>query len=340
MSLPPPLLLSIDCCDQRTIVGLVSGDQVIAVAQTPPDVRSAISLVPTIQSLYQAATLRLQQDRTELSSPQYRMEGKTLGLGDTEVVAITYGPGSFTSLRIGLTVAKTLAYAGGLPLLGINSLDVLLAAGRATCSSGSASAADAGRSPNSQLSERDSQPIRPKLGLATKAAYRGQYYHKAVEFGTEPVPPPSSETLHARIAAYQSRQSEGSAQTQVADSTIAQWACAQPDAAQTAVPEHTATAALWHTHRPTQMSPLGEVREQMNHDAGSAPLLLVGDLAAELVKLSDSAFHCAPPTPDERVAAMAQLAWQTLVATPSELWSPMLVQPTYYRVSAAEEATR
>jgi tRNA threonylcarbamoyladenosine biosynthesis protein TsaB len=42
-------------------------------------------------------------------------------------VAVTKGPGSFTGLRIGMAVAKGLAVAEGLPLVGIPPLDVVAA---------------------------------------------------------------------------------------------------------------------------------------------------------------------------------------------------------------------
>jgi tRNA threonylcarbamoyladenosine biosynthesis protein TsaB len=43
-------------------------------------------------------------------------------------VAVTKGPGSFTGLRIGLSVAKGLAVAQHLPLVGVPTLDVVAAA--------------------------------------------------------------------------------------------------------------------------------------------------------------------------------------------------------------------
>jgi tRNA threonylcarbamoyladenosine biosynthesis protein TsaB len=45
--------------------------------------------------------------------------------GDVELVAVTVGPGSFTGLRIGVTTAKTLTYAVGAQLIGVNTLEVI-----------------------------------------------------------------------------------------------------------------------------------------------------------------------------------------------------------------------
>jgi tRNA threonylcarbamoyladenosine biosynthesis protein TsaB len=44
-----------------------------------------------------------------------------------ELVAVAVGPGSFTGLRLGVTTAKTLAYAVGAHVLGVNTLAVLAA---------------------------------------------------------------------------------------------------------------------------------------------------------------------------------------------------------------------
>jgi tRNA threonylcarbamoyladenosine biosynthesis protein TsaB len=50
-----------------------------------------------------------------------------LGIGDVEGLAISIGPGSFTGLRIGLGLAKGLAFAGGLPLATVPTLEALAA---------------------------------------------------------------------------------------------------------------------------------------------------------------------------------------------------------------------
>jgi len=44
-----------------------------------------------------------------------------------KAIGVAIGPGSFTSLRVGLSLAKGLAMAGHIPLIGIPTLDVLVA---------------------------------------------------------------------------------------------------------------------------------------------------------------------------------------------------------------------
>jgi tRNA threonylcarbamoyladenosine biosynthesis protein TsaB len=46
---------------------------------------------------------------------------------EVELIAVSLGPGSFTGLRVGVTTAKTFAYAMGAEVLGVDTLEVIAA---------------------------------------------------------------------------------------------------------------------------------------------------------------------------------------------------------------------
>ena len=48
-----------------------------------------------------------------------------LGLKDIEAIAVTTGPGSYTGLRVGLSAAKGLGFALNIPLITINTLEMM-----------------------------------------------------------------------------------------------------------------------------------------------------------------------------------------------------------------------
>lgn len=56
------------------------------------------------------------------------LEQHKLQATDLDLVAVANGPGSFTGLRVGVTAAKTLAYAAAAEILGVDTLEVIAAA--------------------------------------------------------------------------------------------------------------------------------------------------------------------------------------------------------------------
>ncbi len=74
--------------------------------ELPSDRRTAQALLPTLHELLN------------------RCDWKA---GDLELVCVTSGPGSFTGLRLGITTAKTLAYATGAELVGVSTLATIAA---------------------------------------------------------------------------------------------------------------------------------------------------------------------------------------------------------------------
>lgn len=377
----PPLLLMIDCSDAQASVGLAElspaaiewagispadPSQIVrAMSVTPADTRTAVSLVPTLQTLYRAAGEPLQR---------------------TAAVAVTYGPGSFTSLRIGLTIAKTLAYAWGVPLIGVNALDLWL---RAVQRQKSAPPR------NSPHPVTPSPVTPPPVTYAYKPAYRGLWYTKQVVFhGGSPANPgighgPSLEVaeLTERLAlARRHTTSAADADAPSPDAaTITDWACHQPDPTQTPWSEAQAGQPFWSVLQATQMVPAtqlwrpsarvaggtrqtpGDLQTPGTARAGSAPGGTDGTWVVDWPRVdgppvdwtglgerngdaedagatgaagdaSVEPHFWSAPNAAQLMAALAELAWHGLAHAPLESLDPRYLQPVYFRPSAAEEA--
>ena len=100
------LILAFDCSSPAGSVAVLEGPRVLASEKLDPAKRSAQTLAPAVARSLQAAG----------------KEPKGVLL-----IATTVGPGSFTGLRVGVTLARTLAYALKCDLVGLNTLDVLAA---------------------------------------------------------------------------------------------------------------------------------------------------------------------------------------------------------------------
>lgn len=102
------ITLALDTATRDTAVALLDGDRLLAEACEPARSHSK-TLLPMIERLLGQAGLEGEQ-----------LEGLAVGIG----------PGSFTGVRIGLTVAKALAHANGLRLVGVSTLRALAENGR------------------------------------------------------------------------------------------------------------------------------------------------------------------------------------------------------------------
>ena len=97
-------VLSLETSGTTGSVAVLDGADLIAERNLPGGQRSAQSLVPTIQSLLAQVGWKISQ---------------------VNLLTVTSGPGSFTSLRIGVSTAKALAYAIGAEILGVNTLEAI-----------------------------------------------------------------------------------------------------------------------------------------------------------------------------------------------------------------------
>ncbi len=53
------------------------------------------------------------------------LDSQGLEIGDCDAVCVSAGPGSYTGLRVGVSTAKGLCFAAGIPLLAVGTLDIL-----------------------------------------------------------------------------------------------------------------------------------------------------------------------------------------------------------------------
>ena len=79
----------------------------------------------------------LTHSRTLLPMAEDMLKNAELKLSDVDLIAVAHGPGSFTGIRIGVSMVKGLAWAGEKPCVGVSTLEALawhgLAAGGYVC---------------------------------------------------------------------------------------------------------------------------------------------------------------------------------------------------------------
>lgn len=67
----------------------------------------------------------LTHSRTLMPLVDSMLHNASLTLDDIDLIAVAHGPGSFTGLRIGVSAAKGLAWAKGLPCCGVSTLEAM-----------------------------------------------------------------------------------------------------------------------------------------------------------------------------------------------------------------------
>jgi tRNA threonylcarbamoyladenosine biosynthesis protein TsaB len=87
-----------------------------------------IALYDGLDVLGEYAWRSSQRHTVELAPAIANLLARTgLAMDNIQALGVALGPGSFTSLRVGLSLAKGLALARHLPLIGISTLDIIAA---------------------------------------------------------------------------------------------------------------------------------------------------------------------------------------------------------------------
>ena len=98
------MLLAIDSATRKIGIALYNGVEVLHEAVWSSKNRHSVELSPAIESALERAGHQIT---------------------DLEVIGVAVGPGSYTGLRIGMAVAKGIALARHIPLVGVSTFDIL-----------------------------------------------------------------------------------------------------------------------------------------------------------------------------------------------------------------------
>ncbi|MGA9226601.1 MAG: tRNA (adenosine(37)-N6)-threonylcarbamoyltransferase complex dimerization subunit type 1 TsaB [Mesobacillus sp.] len=103
-------VLSIDTSNYVLGIGLLDGETVMGEYISNIKKNHSVRVMPAIQTLMNECSIKP---------------------GDLSKIVVAEGPGSYTGVRIGVTIAKTLAWTLNIPMSGVSSLEVAAAsAGR------------------------------------------------------------------------------------------------------------------------------------------------------------------------------------------------------------------
>lgn len=98
--------LGIDTANSPLAVAIVKDGQILAAEVTNIKVNHSAGVMPAIDQIFKKVNM----------SPK-----------EIDAIAVSQGPGSYTGVRIGVTIAKTLSWTLQKPLVGVSSLQVLAA---------------------------------------------------------------------------------------------------------------------------------------------------------------------------------------------------------------------
>ena len=96
--------LLIDTATTNLVVAIIINGEIVYIYNNNDGHDTSSKMMPILAEAFSNAKLKLQ---------------------DIDKIFVVNGPGSFTGIRVGLTVAKTMAYALNIPIIPLSSLEVM-----------------------------------------------------------------------------------------------------------------------------------------------------------------------------------------------------------------------
>lgn len=98
------IVLAIDSSGASASAALTDGEKLLAVCTSASQQKHSVTLMPMVRGVLDCVGITI---------------------GDVELFAVNSGPGSFTGVRIGISLVKGLAFGSGKPVASVSSLEAL-----------------------------------------------------------------------------------------------------------------------------------------------------------------------------------------------------------------------
>jgi tRNA threonylcarbamoyladenosine biosynthesis protein TsaB len=152
---------------------------------------------------------RISLPRTVLEDADVLLRDAGRSPRELEALVVGTGPGSFTSTRMGIAVARGIGFSLGIPVAGVSTLDALAAGARAAGIDDALPVVDARRREVFLPGPRAADPAALELEPGTVCIGSGAVVFRAALERLDAVIPPDDDQLHLPRARFHAALAEG-----------------------------------------------------------------------------------------------------------------------------------
>jgi tRNA threonylcarbamoyladenosine biosynthesis protein TsaB len=152
---------------------------------------------------------RISLPRTVLEDADVLLRDAGRSPRELEALVVGTGPGSFTSTRMGIAVARGIGFSLGIPVAGVSTLDALAAGARAAGIADALPVVDARRREVFLPGPRAADPAALELEPGTVCIGSGAVVYRSALERLDAVIPPDDDQLHLPRARFHAALAEG-----------------------------------------------------------------------------------------------------------------------------------